>query len=164
MDEKTKELLLTLIENLSEPEYITQRECGEPCIKGKNLRFLKKMIERMQFMKIWVDDVRPAPIGYIWCKSVNEAIERIEGSEIRVGMLDYNNSLCEEDIRELSIDVIDLDHDAGDYAYDGGDYIKILDYLEETERDYPIRIHSMNPVGVENMRRIIRRNGWTEVK
>lgn len=46
----------------------------------------------------------------------------------------------------------------------GGDYIKLLDYLEETERNYPIRIHSMNPVGVENMRRIIRRNGWTEVK
>ena len=68
MDEKTKELLLTLIKNLSEPEYITQRECGEPCIKGKNLRFLKEMIERMQFMRIWVDDTRPAPIGYIWCK------------------------------------------------------------------------------------------------
>ena len=47
MDEKTKELLLTLIENLSEPEYITQRECGEPCIKGKNLRFLKEMIKKM---------------------------------------------------------------------------------------------------------------------
>lgn len=73
-------------------------------------------------------------------------------------MLDHNNPLCEEDIRELSIDVIDLDYDSGDYAYDGGDYIKILDYLEETERDYPIHIHSMNPVGVENMRRIIRRN------
>ena len=78
-------------------------------------------------------------------------------------MLDHNNPLCEEDIRELSIEVIDLDHDAGDYADDGGDYIKILDYLEETERDYPIHIHSMNPVGVENMRRIIRRNEWTEV-
>ena len=78
-------------------------------------------------------------------------------------MLDYNNPLCEEVIRELSIDVIDLDHDAGDYAYDGGDYIKLLDWLEETERSYPIRIHSMNPVGVENMRRIIRRNGWTEI-
>ena len=45
-------------------------------------------------MKIWVDDVRPAPIGYIWVKSVNEAIERIEGSEIRVGMLDYNIYYC----------------------------------------------------------------------
>lgn len=47
MDEKTKELLFTLIENLSEPEYITQRECSEPCIKGKNLRFLKEMIKKM---------------------------------------------------------------------------------------------------------------------
>lgn len=32
-----------------------------------------------------------------------------------------------------------------------------------TGRNYPIRIHSMNPVGRENMRRIIKRNGWTEV-
>lgn len=111
MDEKTRAFLLMLIKNLSEPEYITQRDCGEPCIKGKNLRLLKEIIERMQFMKIWVDDTRPAPVGYIWVKSVNEAIERIEDSEIRVGMLDHNNLLCEEDIRELSIDVIDLDYD-----------------------------------------------------
>ena len=24
-------------------------------------------------MKLWVDDVRPAPEGYVWAKSVNEA-------------------------------------------------------------------------------------------
>ena len=42
------------------------------------------------------------------------------------------------------IDVIDIDHDASDYASDGGDYIKLLDWLEETGRNYPIRIHSMN--------------------
>ena len=113
-------------------------------------------------MRLWIDDTRPAPIGYIWCKSVNEAIERIEDSEIRVGMLDHNTPLCEEDIKELSIELIDLDHDAGKFG--PPDYIKVLDWLEETERNYPIRIHSMNVVGVENMRRIIRRNGWTEVK
>lgn len=79
-------------------------------------------------------------------------------------MLDHNNPLCEEDIKELSIDVIDIDHDAGDYAHEGGDYVRLLDWLEETKRSYPIRIHSMNPVGVENIRRIIRRNGWTEIK
>lgn len=62
------------------------------------------------------------------------------------------------------IELIDLDHDAGDYAADGGDYTKILDWLEETNRNYPIRIHSQNPVGVENMRRIIERNNWMEVK
>ena len=50
-----------------------------------------------------------------------------------------------------TIELIDLDHDAGDYVNDGGDYIKLLDWLEETGRNYPIRLHSMNPVGVANI-------------
>ena len=60
------------------------------------------------------------------------------------------------------IDVIDID--AGDYYKDGGDFIKLLDWLEETHRNYPIHIHSMNPVGIQNMRRIIERNHWMEIK
>ncbi len=105
-------------------------------------------------MKLWVDDVRPAPIGYFWCKSVNEAkcIIAQYGSRI-----DFDNNIVDD------IELIDIDHDAGNFAQFGGDYIKLLDWLEETGRNYPIRIHSMNPVGVENMRRIIQRNGWTEV-
>ena len=101
-------------------------------------------------MKLWVDDVRPAPKEYIWCRSVSDAKSTIR--------------LFEEVLGEI-IELIDLDHDAGDYAmFGGGDYIKLLDWLEETDRNYPIRIHSMNPVGVANMRRIIERNGWVEVK
>ena len=69
-----------------------------------------------------------------------------------------------EDCTLQRIELIDIDHDAGDYVVDGGDYIKLFDCLEETGYNYPILIHSMNPVGVENMRRIIQRNGWTEVK
>ncbi len=98
-------------------------------------------------MKLWIDDVRPAPEGYWWCKSVNVAKVRIEAAE------EFNDPIT----------LIDIDHDAGDYAYMGGDYIKLLDWLEETGRNYPIRIHSMNSVGVANMRKIIRRNGWKEV-
>ena len=62
------------------------------------------------------------------------------------------------------IDLIDIDHDAGEFACDGGDYIRLLDWLEETGRNYPIRIHSANAVGVANMRRIIERNGWKEIR
>ena len=62
---------------------------------------------------------------------------------------------------KYAIKLIDIDYDAGDYG--PPDYIKLLDWLEETDRNYPIRIHSMNPVGVANMRRIIERNGWKEV-
>lgn len=29
-------------------------------------------------MKIWIDDVRPAPCGFIWVRSVNEAKLMIE--------------------------------------------------------------------------------------
>lgn len=100
-------------------------------------------------MKLWIDDVRPAPEGYVWCKSVDDAKTFISLS-----------ILCKAE----SIDLIDIDHDAGDFVSYGGDYIKLLDWLEETGRNYPIHIHSMNPVGVANMRAIIQRNGWTEVR
>lgn len=106
-------------------------------------------------MKLWIDDVRPAPEGYVWIRSVNKAHEFIEI---------YENIYRREQDPFMKIVLIDIDHDAGDYAHDGGDYIKLLDWLEETGRNYPIRIHSMNPVGVENMRRIIQKNGWTEVR
>lgn len=93
-------------------------------------------------MKLWIDDVRPAPECFHWIKSVNQAKVAVLANDI---------------------ELIDIDHDAGDYVSDGGDYIRFLDWLEETERSFPIHIHSMNPVGVQNMRAIIRRNGWSEV-
>lgn len=105
-------------------------------------------------MKLWIDDVRPAPTGYMWLKTVNDAIRYIE---IYGDYIDFDNNLVD------LIEVIDIDHDAGDYACYGGDYIKLLDWLEETGRNYPIHIHSMNPVGVANMRAIIQKNGWREV-
>ena len=54
-------------------------------------------------MKIWLDDIRPAPEGYVWCKSVNIAKRTIESAE-------------------EPILLIDCDHDLGDYAYDGDVY------------------------------------------
>lgn len=126
-------------------------------------------------MKLWIDDVRSAPEGYVWRNSVNKAIDMILASEMHIERAmkrgqecfiakDYDGrNKCYAHANQWNIELIDIDHDAGDYAADGGDYIKLLDWLEETGRSYPIRIHSMNPVGRENMRAIIRRNGWTEV-
>ena len=98
-------------------------------------------------MKIWVDDIRPMPSGYnIRRQSVNDTIGVIEYSEMK---------------QKERIDLLDLDHDAGDFRGDGGDYIKILDWLEEKNISIPIRIHSGNIVGRQNMERIIKHNGWT---
>ena len=112
-------------------------------------------------MKLWLDDCRPAPIGeeYIICKSVNLAKQLIIAWEI--------GNYGKEEMLEMfgpTVELIDIDHDAGEYANDGGDYIKLLDWFEETGRNYPIHIHSANPVGIANMRRIIERNGWKEIR
>lgn len=107
-------------------------------------------------MKLWIDDIQPAPAGYFWAKSVNEAKVIILDSEEQAAI----PRMYDCDFR---IKLIDIDHDAGDYVRDGGDYIKLLDWLEETGRNISIHIHSMNPIGVANMRAIIRRNKWKEV-
>ena len=97
-------------------------------------------------IRIWVDDIRVPSKEYFWTKTVKDTIVAIQEAEC----MGFN-------IVEIS-----LDHDAGDYG--PPDYIKVLDWLEETGRNYPIRIHSANPVGVANMRRIIERNDWKEIK
>lgn len=97
-------------------------------------------------IRFWVDDIRVPMREYFWVKTVKDTIIAIQEAE----SMGFN-------IVEIS-----LDHDAGDYG--PPDYIKLLDWLEETGRNYPIHIHSQNAVGVQNMRQIIQRNGWTEVR
>lgn len=92
-------------------------------------------------VRIWLDDLRKAPPGYRWCKSVNAAIRCIK--------------LCEK--AGCHIELIDCDHDLGDYAEDGGDGIKLIDWLTERESFYRVELHTMNPVGRENMQREIDR-------
>lgn len=104
---------------------------------------------------LWIDDIRDSPqfiykntnVKWMRVRSVNEAKYYIQ----------YMESI------ERPYDLISTDHDAGEYAQYGGDYVKLLDWFEETGRNYPIHIHSMNVVGVANMRAIIQKNGWREV-
>ena len=100
-------------------------------------------------MKLWIDDVRPAPEGYIWIKSVNQAKTAIKTYELNY--YDYGV-------------LIDIDHDAGNYFDEGGDYIKFLDRLESegyVDEGFTFHIHSMNVVGRMNMETICKRNNWT---
>ena len=106
----------------------------------------------MKTLKLWVDDVRRPPSDdWVWARSVKDAIACINF---------YEHQYWMETI------LIDLDHDAGAFANVGGDYIKLLDWLETqniVDTGYFFHIHSMNPVGVQNMRAIIQHNGWREI-
>lgn len=109
----------------------------------------------MKNFKVWVDDIRPRPCLYSHgAVSVNEAVAFL----IHLG---------EHASGQTSI-LLDLDHDAGDFVGNGGDFVEILNWIEKTgyAEKHPslhlaFRIHTMNPVGRENMTRIIRKNGWT---
>ena len=91
--------------------------------------------------------MRPAPEGYVWCKSVNEAKNVIADANAKFVDSCRRGSPNEN----LLIDLISLDHDAGEYASDGGDYIKLLDWLEWLHQGMgtppKFRLHSMTPVG-----------------
>ena len=92
-------------------------------------------------MKIWIDAVRPAPEGnWVWIKSVNAA-KRYISMTSPYGVADIM----------LSVDP------------NTDDYIELINWLKETDRNYPIHIHSQNSEGVANMRAIIERNDWKEV-
>ena len=104
-------------------------------------------------MFLWVDDIRTPPCDkWLWAHSVNEAIAAIKS---------YEHNWSDDSI------VISLDHDAGDFGADGGDYIRVLDWLEQAgivDTGYFFHLHTQNPVGRENMERIIRKNGWRLVR
>lgn len=100
-------------------------------------------------IKIWVDDERPAPDGYDFvAKSVCEAMMALTKA---VDVQTNGDKI-----------LLDLDHDAGEYRRYGGDYITILNFLEYIDQKVEgndqilVHLHSANPVGVANMRRVIK--------
>ena len=88
-------------------------------------------------MRVWLDDIRPAPEGWVWVETVEEAIELMSSGEVL----------------EAS-----LDHDLGDGEQEG--YALVL-YMAENDL-WPkeaISVHSSNPPGAERMCGVIERYG-----
>ena len=89
----------------------------------------------MADVRIWVDDTKKPPVGWLWAKTVDAAIA----------------ALRSPDVSDLS-----LDHDLG------GDQtgMQIVDWMSMTET-WPQRIdlHTENPVGADNMMRALVNDG-----
>lgn len=91
-------------------------------------------------VRLWVDDVRPSPEGWMWVKSVDDALRVLQTSTVV----------------EAS-----LDHDLGDYAIHGGDGYRIVDWMAENNI-WPaegVHVHSANPVGRERIQGVVERYG-----
>ena len=93
-------------------------------------------------MKLWLDDIRTPPdSSWTWVHSVWGAISAIK-AQLQSGG---------------SLECMSLDHDLGDYAKRGGDGLKLLIWMVREEIFCPVMLHTMNPVGRENMAGVIRR-------
>lgn len=119
-------------------------------------------------MKIYMDDVRQTPSGYIRVYTVQQAVNEIVRcnketdfllSQYILGYIE--RELFDKCMKVFTIEEISCDNDLGENEAEG---YKLLDWLEATGRNIPIRIHSANPVARQRMQAIIQRNGWTEVK
>ena len=97
---------------------------------------------------IYIDDMRqPLIPGAIWVKSYDEAI---------AALIDITDLMDVDDSISL---VVDFDHDLGERktGYDIAKWLIDNGYIGK------FRIHSMNPVGANNIRQLLKHYGWTEV-
>jgi hypothetical protein len=46
-------------------------------------------------MKLWLDDIRPAPVGWTWVKTADEAREKLQTQIVTHASLDHDLGACE---------------------------------------------------------------------
>jgi hypothetical protein len=102
-------------------------------------------------MKLWLDDERPAPEGWLRARSVEEAIY----------IMGYSRFSPTKSEREFpyreNFEACSLDHDLG--MGDDNDGIQFVDWMVENgiwPKTKPT-VHSMNPAGRKRMERTIDR-------
>lgn len=109
----------------------------------------QKLAQEAAAIKVWLDDVRTPPEGWVWVKTVKEAIQILSTGKV---------------------EEISLDHDLGDWetSYEGAEagdlrqgarektgYDVVLWMAEHNAWPEIVRVHSQNPVGREKMEKTI---------
>lgn len=97
-------------------------------------------------MKLWLDDIRPAPEGWTWVKTAWDAIALLEKG---------------------GVEAVSLDHDLGDAENGTGQFV--AGWIEAEAYHGRIgriawRVHSANPIGAERMKIALERaeTYWSE--
>lgn len=113
------------------------------------------------FVDLWLDDVRPAPDGWYWAKTIAEAQEVLGQGIVRKASLDHDLGACDlclggrtpeqwlEDTHYTQMP--NCDHFGTGY--------QLVCWMEETGNwpDKLPTVHSRNPAGRQKMEAAIRR-------
>jgi hypothetical protein len=93
-------------------------------------------------VKVWLDDVREAPAGWVRVKTPEETIELLRSGEVAELSLDHDLGLDTEDAELTGYDVL----------------LWLERQVAEERWSFPppsIRVHSANPIGRSRMERAI---------
>jgi hypothetical protein len=74
-------------------------------------------------MKIWIDNIRPAPEEFIWCKNVNEAIDVIKCIEKRKRFVCLDGTIFSLPVGK-TIELVNISGDTYDI-------LRILEFLDD---------------------------------
>jgi hypothetical protein len=110
-------------------------------------------------MKLWLDDVRPAPEGWTHVKTVAAAKAALLTGEVEVASLDHDLGLGDvdpSDPRALLERATELFGSRARLEENGSTLVRWMAETGHWPRHKP-RVHSANPVGAEYMRAMIER-------
>ena len=99
-------------------------------------------------MRLWLDDVRPAPVGWVWVKTVDEAIACLQTGGVEEASFDHDLGRC-----AVCADCVKC---ACRCHLTGTTLVDWMAAENIWPRTKP-RVHSSNPVGRERMRQTIDR-------
>lgn len=101
-------------------------------------------------MKLWHDDTRPAPKGWIWTKTNKQAMAAFEnGWPVDEISLDHDLGLHNIELPDDPDEFIDLVQSLGPPQEDGVDLVRWM--IENKYIPPKITIHSHNPIRAKEM-------------
>ena len=111
---------------------------------------------------LWLDDIRPAPTGWVHAKTVSEAQEFLKQGIVRAASLDHDLGACSECLQGMSPEEwLEKNHyqSMPNCPHFGTGYTLVC-WMEETGHwpDKVPSVHSANPVGREKMKAAIKKH------
>jgi NAD+-processing family protein with receiver domain len=100
-------------------------------------------------LKIWHDDIRPAPPGWVWARTNHEAQILLETGSVEEISLDHDLGL-----QDLSEEQVETEPELlfGRRISPNGSGLDLVNWMcEKNLVPTRVTIHSWNPVGAQNM-------------
>ena len=112
-------------------------------------------------MKLWLDDIRPAPEGWTHARTVAEAKALLETGEVTHASLDHDLGACSNCMNGRSVEdwLRASEGDSMPHCVHVGTGYNLCLWMYETG-NWPERtpvVHSMNPCGRDRMNHFINR-------